>query len=160
MLNSYTLLRMRGEDSEAEGGGGLADPFAGNFGYQLRRASAMVMAEFGEALAALDLRVAEASVLLVIDLNPGATQSEVGKLLGIQRANMAPLVTALEAKGLLVRADTDGRAQPLSVTAEGKAMAARVRAIAEAQERRIAAAIDAEGLAALTLALRRLRGTG
>ena len=160
MLNSYTLLRMRGEDSEAEGGGGLADPFAGNFGYQLRRASAMVMAEFGEALAALDLRIAEASVLLVIDVNPGATQSEVGKLLGIQRAKMAPLITALEAKGLLARAGTDGRAQPLSVTPEGKAMADHVRAISDAQAQRIAAALGPGASEGLIGALRRLRGMG
>ncbi|MCW3835655.1 MarR family winged helix-turn-helix transcriptional regulator [Sphingomonas canadensis] len=150
---------MNGEE-EGAGTGGLRDPLAGNLGYQMRRASALVMARFGEALAELDLRVAEASILMVLDANPGATQSGVGRLLGIQRANMAPLITALERRGLIARADTDGRAQPLKLTGTGKALAAQVRAKSDGEEAWLAESLDAQTIAAMTAALRRLRVAG
>ena len=48
--------------------------------------------ELARRLAPLDLRQTDVSVLLLVAENPGITQSEVGKALDIQRANMAPLV--------------------------------------------------------------------
>lgn len=137
---------------------GLRDPLAGNLGYQLRRASAMVMADFGEALAAIGLRVGEASILLVLADNPGTTQSDVGKLLGIQRANMAPLITGLERRGLIERDDSEGRAQPLRVSAAGGEMAARVRAISDSEDARLVAVLGEGAVADVAAALKRLRG--
>ena len=65
-------------------------------GYLLRRASGVAMGRLGAELARLSLRPTEATVLLVIDANQKATQSEIGKLLDIARANMAPLVEAMQ----------------------------------------------------------------
>ncbi|MEI9852103.1 MAG: hypothetical protein WDN24_16065 [Sphingomonas sp.] len=72
---------------------------------------------------------------------------------------MAPLITQLDRKGLIARAEA-GRAQPLSVTAEGEALAAKVRAASDAQERKLAAALGGAGAARMTEGLRRLRGAG
>jgi hypothetical protein len=66
------------------------DPFGCLLGYHLRRLSVLVMADFTAALAPLGLKPAEASVLYAVAAAPGLTQSDVGKTLGIQRANMAP----------------------------------------------------------------------
>ena len=46
----------------------------------------------------------EASILFVIGSQPGITQSDIGKVLGILRANMTPLVAALITQGLVERA--------------------------------------------------------
>jgi DNA-binding MarR family transcriptional regulator len=103
------------------------DPFGCLLGYHLRRLSVLVMADFTAALAPLGLKPAEASVLYAVAAAPGLTQSDVGKTLGIQRANMAPLIAGLIQLGLVERDRVDGRSQALRLTAAGEA--ARVAAL-------------------------------
>jgi DNA-binding MarR family transcriptional regulator len=64
-------------------------------GYLLRRASAMAMARLAKHLKTLHLNPTDATVLSVIDANPNAKQSEIGRMLDIARANMAPLISRL-----------------------------------------------------------------
>ena len=64
------------------------NPLNHHFGYQLRRASALMMADLAKSLEHFDLRTAEASILILIGANPEITQGEIGRILGIQRANM------------------------------------------------------------------------
>lgn len=106
------------------GGMGDTDQLDGLIGYHLRRASSMLMAKLAERLATLDLRPTEASVLVVLHGRPGATQSDIGRQLSIKRANMAPLVAGLSARGLIERADPVGRSHPLRLSAAGAALAA------------------------------------
>ena len=40
--------------------------------------------------------------LLVIEANPSITESEIGRLLTIKRANMAPLAALLTSRGLVL----------------------------------------------------------
>ncbi len=96
------------------------DPLAHYPGYLLRRASASALGVLGRRLGALGLRYVEASLLMVIGARPGLTQSEIGRMLEIQRANMVPIVARLEARGLLSRARTDGRSQGLHLSAAGE----------------------------------------
>ncbi len=107
---------------------GAAEPVAVNpldhlLGYQLRRASVAMLADLSAAIADLDLRVTETSILLVIDANPDITQSEIGRSLAIQRANMVPLTALLTRRKLIRRASTKGRAHALRLTPAGKALA-------------------------------------
>ncbi|MGE4481969.1 MarR family winged helix-turn-helix transcriptional regulator [Acidocella sp.] len=99
------------------------NPLESLLGYQLRRASQAMLADLAAELADLDLRVTDMSVLLVIETNPDITQSEIGRVLAIQRANMVPLITQLERRGLVRRGATIGRAQALRLTAAGRALA-------------------------------------
>lgn len=112
------------------------DPLACLLGYHVRRLSVLLMADLQEALAPLDLKVAEASVLLAIGAIPGATQSAVGRYLGIERANMAPLIGRLVARGLVEREDLDGRSQAMSLTSDGRRLRTRARAAMDAHEQR------------------------
>ncbi len=96
------------------------NPLENLLGYQLRRASVAMLNDLCENLAALDLRITEASVLMVIDANKDITQSEICRVLGIQRANMVPLVTQLERRALIRKGAAIGRAQALSLTQAGK----------------------------------------
>ena len=95
------------------------DPLEDYPGYALRRASAATMARLARRFAALDLRAAEASVLMVIDANPNITQSEIGRLLDIASANMAPLVSRLADRELVERQPVDGRSHGLALTRYG-----------------------------------------
>ena len=72
-------------------------------GYALRRAANAMMGELARRLGTIDLRIAEASVLLLVDRREDATASEIGRVLDIQRANMVPLLSRLEDAGLIER---------------------------------------------------------
>jgi DNA-binding MarR family transcriptional regulator len=123
----------------------LPDPFDELLGYHLRRLSQLVMGDLAERLDSLDLRPTEASVLFVIAATPGATQSDIGRMLGIKRANMAPMIAGLEARGLVSRSAVDGRSQALRLTADGESMRARARNATRENERRSFASLsDAE----------------
>lgn len=97
-------------------------------------------------LEACGLKPVEASVLLLIDANPGVTQSEIGRVLGIQRANMAPMVASFDGRGLLRRKRLDGRSHGLEITSEGRVMAAKARAAMHAHDAMLLAAIPPEAL--------------
>lgn len=105
----------------------MDDPLGYLPGYVLRRASIATMSRLHEHLSAHDLRATEASLVLLIGERAGLTQSEAGRILGIKRANMAPMTAKLEARGLLERVQLTGRSQELVLTASGKRMLAKVR---------------------------------
>ncbi len=101
-------------------------PLSGYVGYALRRAQGVIFADFNHTLAELDLRPAQFAVLLMIDNNPGASQSGVSAALGIQKANFVALIADLEKRGLVRRrkSDTDGRTYSLGLTPRGRAQLA------------------------------------
>ena len=107
----------------------MKDPLAELPGYVLRRASAAALAELNQRLEPLKLRHADVAFLLLIDGSPGISQSEAGRILDIQRANMVPFVSRLEKRGLLDRTKVDGRSQALRLTAAGRAMLAKARRV-------------------------------
>ncbi len=126
-------------------------------GYQLRRVSLLAMTDLGRALAKLDLRVVEASVLFQIAAQPNITSSEVGRALGIKRANMAPLVAGLSNKGYVQSKPRDGRSQGLSLTEEGLRISDAARQlVAEEEARFFGGLTDAEQRQLLSL-LKRVR---
>jgi DNA-binding MarR family transcriptional regulator len=112
----------------------LTDPLKDFPGYALRRASARSMSSLADRLAALELRPAEASVLMVIGANPGVTQSEVGRMLDIAGANMAPLVSGLYGRSLLQKEQIDGRSHALTLSETGRALWNRVQKAFAAHE--------------------------
>lgn len=132
----------------------IIDPVTSLPGYALRRVSAAFMAKLAARLAALDLRPAEATVLLVIGANPAVTQSEVGRLLDIVSANMTPLTARLVERGLVAREPMDGRSQGLRLSEPGRRLAQRARRVVDELEAelmgRIPAAQRAAFLGALT----------
>ena len=59
------------------------------------------MAEFASRIVVLGLRTSEATILQIVAENPGISQSALGRMLDIQRANMTPIAARLEARGLV-----------------------------------------------------------
>ena len=110
------------------------DPLLSLTGYVLRRASLASQAILGQRLAPLELRPYEATLLLLVEASPGVTQSEAGRLLDIQRANMVPVVARLVARGLIQRKPVDGRSQGLWVTRSGQSLMRKVQRIVATDE--------------------------
>ncbi|KAJ8139081.1 hypothetical protein OY671_007707 [Metschnikowia pulcherrima] len=92
-------------------------------GYQLRRASAVMMADLARELADLDSRPAEVTTLLVIGENPDCSQTEVGHASAIKRANMVPIIARSMDRGFVARTRADGRSHALTSTDQGRKMA-------------------------------------
>ena len=112
----------------------IKDPLVKLSGYLLRRASTAALAELNERLVPLELRHADVAMLMLIDSSPGITQSHAGRVLDIQRANMVPFVARLEARGVMVRRQVDGRSQALALTGRGRRLLARARRVVAAHE--------------------------
>jgi len=132
------------------------NPCDGLLGYHLRRLSVLVMADFTEALAPLGIKPAEASVLYAVAAGAGLTQSEIGKMLGIQRANMAPLIAGLMQRGLVERDRVDGRSQALRLSAAGEALRAAAWETNRVHEERMFGALSQAAKARMVAQLRAL----
>lgn len=102
------------------------------------------MAELVQRLEPLGLRSAEATMLQIIATNPGISQSALGRMLDIQRANMTPIAARLEARGIVRRLPSDGRSLGLELTDEGRTLADKARGIIDAFERDLTSRVPAE----------------
>ena len=122
----------------------MDDPLLRFPGYALRRAANSTAAELSARLAAVDLRQSDASLLMLVASNPGATSSALGRALGIERANMVPLLKRLEEAKLIEREAIDGKSQGLRLTAEGQRRLGQARAIIEAFETELVARVPSE----------------
>ncbi len=119
------------------------DPLGQLPGYALRRAAQAMMAELGQRLAPLDLRISDASVLLLVGTRRDMTSSEIGKALDIQRANMVPLLNRLESAGLIGREPIDRKSQAIVLSPAGMARLEQVRTITNRFEADLLARIPA-----------------
>lgn len=97
----------------------MQDPLSKLPGYALRRAANAMMADLSARLAAIDLRIAEASVLMLIETRYDMTSSEIGRMLDIHRANMVPLLGRLEIAGLIERLPIDRKSQAIILSSAG-----------------------------------------
>ncbi|HEX8484861.1 MarR family winged helix-turn-helix transcriptional regulator [Sphingomonas sp.] len=112
-----------------EGNDGIAlGVLDGLMGYHMRRASAVFAGDFSRAVADTGMRQVLFGILSIIAANPGINQGNVGRALGIQRANMVALVNDLVDRGLVNRetAADDRRAFALNLTPAGEESVAAV----------------------------------
>lgn len=124
-----------------------------HLGYQLRRASNLVMATLADQLGEIGLTVVETSILILISRNAGIFQSEIGRVLGIKRANVAPLVSALERRDLVSRTSPEGRAVGLTTTQAGYDLSVRAEMIMRENDDRLFSATPQGACEAIRSAL-------
>ena len=122
-------------------------PLRGLIGYALRRAQLVITADFNQALAGLDLRPGQFAVLILIDQNPGTSQSSVSDALGIQKANFVATIADLVNRGLVKRrkSETDGRTYSLGLTPRGRSILEDAAKLQSLHEARVTAQIGNEG---------------
>lgn len=114
-------------------------------GYHLRRASGVFSNDFSRAIEGTGMRQVLFGILSVVGANKDINQGEVGRLLGIQRANMVALINQLVDAGLVDRqtATYDRRAFALNLTPAGDAMLKDCLARIEQHEQRMLAGFTA-----------------
>lgn len=115
-------------------------------GYFVRRLQVAIFQDFIRRLARIDVSPAQFSVLVVIAANPGLSQSELAKALGIERARLVRMLHRLELRKLTVRlpSSADGRRHALELTREGEKLLARAKVLAAEHEEAMREKLGAE----------------
>ena len=115
------------------------DALVGHAGYAVRRFQIWIFQDFIRTLGDVDIRPTQSSVLTVIGANPGLSQMEVAKRLGIERARLVHLLDSLELRKLVkrVKSKADRRSHALHLTAQGETEIARFRRLAARHERNV-----------------------
>lgn len=123
----------------------------GLLGYKLRRAQVAVFQNFTEMVGAAELTPGQFGVLVVIDANPGLSQTQLGNALGIDRSTVVAVIDRLEARGLVTReaSPNDRRSHALHLSENGRATLRRLTERVRAHEREIARHLSAEEQARL-----------
>lgn len=122
-------------------------PLAMHTGYLVRRAQLAIFNDLIAAFGQDNIRLAEYSVLMVLEANPGVSHGDVAGALGIKRTNFVGLFNRLEKRGLVERrtVPTDGRANALFLSPAGAKLLARLTHIAGEHEARIRSLIGEAG---------------
>ncbi|HEY4029694.1 MAG TPA: MarR family transcriptional regulator [Caulobacteraceae bacterium] len=95
----------------------------------------------------------EARVLLALGPGP-QTSSQIGKLIGVDRAAVCRAVSSLLERDLVLK--LDGRARSVRLTAEGEALIEGINRVTAERERRLLAGLSDDEVAALLGFLGRL----
>ncbi len=116
--NTVRTARMR----SGEGNAADISLFADLIGYRLRLATNAMTGDLKATLEGTGLRPVLVAMLAVIARNPGIIQTAVGNALGVQRANLVPLVNEVSERGWVERrpAPNDKRAYALHLTPAGE----------------------------------------
>lgn len=106
-------------------------------GYRLRLAQQAVFRDFAASVP--ELSPGRVGILLLLEANPGITQSRLAHAVSLDRSTMVGVVDVLEGRGLVERRrGEDRRTKGLWLTGEGAALVARLKRRIQAHERRVA----------------------
>jgi len=127
----------------------------GLLGYRLRLAQQTVFRDFAKSVA--ELSPGRVGILLLIDANPGVTQSRLAHAVGLDRSTMVGLVDTLEERRLIERRrGEDRRTNGLWLTRLGRSLLGRLKKRIEIHERRVAGRLTAPERAQLIALLEKL----
>ncbi len=128
-------------------------------GYNLKRAYIVVQADFREAVGEDGLSARVFSALSLIVKFPNITQSELARMMGIERSGLVAIVDELEGHGYLQRTSVPGdrRVQALVPTDQGRVAYAEAIAVVSAHEQRLLSAMTEKEQATLLSLLRKIR---
>lgn len=130
---------------------------AGLLGYRLRVAQQAVFRDFAREIP--EASPGRAGILLLIDANPGVTQSRLAQAVGIDRSTLVGVLHALEARDLVERRrGEDRRTNGLWLTRSGSALVASLKQRIRIHERRVASRLSASERAHLLSLLQKLAG--
>ena len=126
-------------------------------GYRLRVAQQAVFRDFARAIP--EASPGRAGILLLIDANPGVTQSRLAQAVGIDRSTMVGVLHALEARALVERRrGEDRRTNGLWLTGTGRTLVASLKHRIRIHERRVASRLAPAERAQLLQLLEKLSG--
>lgn len=98
-------------------------------GYSLRRAQVAMFVAFDKATRGMGVTPPRFTALVIIGANPGISQTDLGRVLGIARSGAMLLADWFVRRGLVERRrrPNDGRAWGLHLSREGERFTARLK---------------------------------
>jgi DNA-binding MarR family transcriptional regulator len=127
-------------------------------GYQLRLAHVAVFRDFERSVGDLGISPGRVGVLVLVNGNPGITQSRLAEAVGLDRSTLVPVLDGLERRGLIERRQgKDRRTNGLWLTPSGKRLLGRVRRRIAVHERRMVSGMSDKERDQLVALLARLR---
>jgi DNA-binding MarR family transcriptional regulator len=128
---------------------------SGLLGYRLRVAQQAVFRDFARSIP--EASPGRVGILLLVDANPGVTQSRLAQAVGIDRSTMVGVLHALQARELIERRrGEDRRTNGLWLTRTGRALVASLKQRIRIHERRVASRLSASERAQLLAMLEKL----
>jgi DNA-binding MarR family transcriptional regulator len=126
----------------------------GLIGFQLRSAQLAVFQHFNRSLGDAGITPPQFGTLVLIEANPGISQSAVAAALRFDRSTLVQIVDRLEGGGLVVRepSSRDRRTHALKLTARGERQLSDLKHRVRAHEAAIAGALT-EGEREMLVAL-------
>jgi DNA-binding MarR family transcriptional regulator len=110
----------------------------GLLGYRLRLAQQALFRDFAATVA--ELSPGRVGILLLIEANPGVTQSRLAQAVSLERSTMVGVLHVLEGRGLVERRrGEDRRTNGLWLTPGGRSLAGKLKRRIQLHERRAAA---------------------
>ena len=130
-------------------------------GYNLKRAYLIVSADFRRALGQDAFAPRMFSALSLVVEYPNITQSELARMLKIERSGLVAIIDELEGRKLLRRiaVPRDRRIQALAPTSAGRTVYARAREAVKQHEEDLFAGFTEDEKATLLHLLRKIRAT-
>jgi len=131
-------------------------------GYHLRVAHVAVFQNFGQTVGEADITPPQLGTLMLVEANPGISQSAVAEALRFDRSTLVQIVDRLEERGLLKReaSTRDRRSHALTLTAAGARLLVTLKELLRTHEAEIAASLSAAERATLIALLERLHTPG
>ena len=116
-----------------------------HFGYALKRAQIASFESYSRATAGDGITPPRYTALVILERNPGISQTTLGEVLGTARSGAMMLADWLEQRGLAERRHRplDGRAWGLFLTAKGAALVRNLKRKVRRHDRRFAARLAA-----------------
>jgi DNA-binding MarR family transcriptional regulator len=134
----------------------------GLLGYHLRLAHIAVFQNFGQTVGEADITAPQLGTLLLVEANPGVSQSAVAEALCFDRSTLVQIVDRLEGRGHVKRETSprDRRSHALTLTAAGSRLLVTLKELLRVHEAEIAAQLSDTERATLIALLGRLHSPG
>jgi DNA-binding MarR family transcriptional regulator len=127
----------------------------GLLGYRLRLAQQAVFRDFAASVG--EISPGRLGILLLVEANPGVTQSRLARAVHLDRSTMVGVIDVLEERALIERRrGEDRRTNGLWLTRAGRGLVVRLKRRIELHERRVATRLTQAERAQLIVLLEKL----
>jgi DNA-binding MarR family transcriptional regulator len=107
-------------------------------GYAVRRAQLSIYEDFAASLAAEDISPQRFSSLVIIENNPGISQTRLAEVMGIARSGVVSIIDRFEASGFVERqVSGDRRSYNLHLTRDGQKQLKKYKKAVQDHDNRI-----------------------
>lgn len=133
-------------------------PFDDWIGFRLRMAQIASFQSFARHTQSVGLSPGRLAALILIDRNPGISQTALARAIGSDKSTLTPVLDNLVKRGLIsrIRTRSDRRLYELSLTDEGREVMRAMQACAERHERELDAIVGPRERAQFMKVLRKI----